>query len=482
MPARGHSPDVRCSRMAPGGRRAPALLALTAALLLALAACSQELEEVPEIYQPSNAHEAYRHALLQVQLDGSALGRDWLAAADAALRTPVRITTPFRESGYFDAAQAAAMGYVFHIDRGQRIDAEVQIEAREPLRVFMDLFRLADDDPQAPVHVASGATPVEPLTATVGAPGPADGPLENLRRLRLEPLRDGTYLLRVQPELLRTARYTVRIVVDASLAFPVADHSTRSIQSNFGAERDAGRRSHHGVDIFAPRGTPVLAASDGVVTRVETTPVGGNVVWVNDAHRSLRLYYAHLDSQTVERGQRVLIGDQLGTVGNTGNAITTPTHLHFGVYARGPVDPSPFLRRLDTEPQQLTADPGLLGSWSRTAAAEVAVLAGPQRRAAIVGALARHTPVRLWGASAAWYRVGMPDGSVGYVAAATLEPATPLRREPLRDTVQVLDRPGARGTVIDELAAGVELPVLGSFGDFLYVQTPAGRTGWLSFD
>ena len=46
-----------------------------------------------------------------------------------------------------------------------------------------------------------------------------------------------------------------------SMAFPVSGHDSRAIKSGFGVPREAGRRTHHGVDIFAPRGTPVLAAT-----------------------------------------------------------------------------------------------------------------------------------------------------------------------------------------------------------------------------
>jgi len=411
------APPARIKRRHAGRRR---LAALTVACLLATAAaCTQEVERVPEVYRPTNAHAAYLHGLIEANLGTSALGRDWIDAADVSLRDAVEVTAPFRESGYFDEAVAAAVGYTFTVERGQRIDAELQIDSSEPLRIFMDLFRLVDDDPLAPIHVATAATLIEPPAQTAAAPV---GAPESVRRLRLEPLRDGTYILRVQPELLRNARYTLLLTVDASLAFPVAGHTTSSIQSVFGADRDAGRRSHRGADIFAPRGTPVLAASDGVVSRATTTAVGGNVVWVSDANRNLRLYYAHLDSYTVERGQRVKVGDQLGTVGNTGNAITTPPHLHFGVYARGAVDPHPFLQRQRTEAQDITADTGRLGAWSRTTAATVEVLAGPERRARVLTTVDRYTPVMVWGASARWYRVGLPDGATGYIAASATEP------------------------------------------------------------
>jgi murein DD-endopeptidase MepM/ murein hydrolase activator NlpD len=94
----------------------------------------------------------------------------------------------------------------------------------------------------------------------------------------------------------------------------------------------------------------VLAATDGWVTRVETTRVGGNVVWVQPLFGNMRVYYAHLNEQWVEPGDFVTAGEPLGAVGNTGNAITTPPHLHFGVYVRQPGmrggarDPAEFLR------------------------------------------------------------------------------------------------------------------------------------------
>jgi len=65
---------------------------------------------------------------------------------------------------------------------------------------------------------------------------------------------------------------------------------------------------------------------------------------------NMRVYYAHLDEQWVEPGEFVRAGQALGAVGNTGNARTTPPHLHFGVYVRQPGvrggarDPAEFLR------------------------------------------------------------------------------------------------------------------------------------------
>ena len=122
-------------------------------LLLSIG-CAQEIGRVPEIFQPTNAHEAYRLSLLEANLVNSALGHDWIEASETALRKPAHIASPFRESGYFDKSVATAVGYAFPVTGGQRVDATVVLQSHEPLRVFMDLFRLVDNDPEAPIHIA----------------------------------------------------------------------------------------------------------------------------------------------------------------------------------------------------------------------------------------------------------------------------------------------------------------------------------------
>jgi len=117
-----------------------------------------------------------------------------------------------------------------------------------------------------------------------------------------------------------------------------------NIADSWGAPRSEGR-SHKGVDIFATRGTPVLSATDGIVLRVGTNRLGGQVVNVLGPGRQVH-YYAHLDRYgAFKPGDVVYRGNILGYVGNTGNARTTPPHLHYGVYdpARGAVNPWPLL-------------------------------------------------------------------------------------------------------------------------------------------
>ncbi|NYZ63681.1 M23 family metallopeptidase [Luteimonas deserti] len=130
-----------------------------------------------------------------------------------------------------------------------------------------------------------------------------------------------------------------------SLPVPVEGVRASSIADTYGAPRGADRR-HEGVDIFAPRGTPVTSTTDGLVVGVRDAGLGGRQVWIMGPGRQ-RHYYAHLDAwaDLLSVGDIVRAGEAIGTVGNTGNARGTPPHLHYGIYAAdGAFDPLPLLR------------------------------------------------------------------------------------------------------------------------------------------
>ena len=114
-----------------------------------------------------------------------------------------------------------------------------------------------------------------------------------------------------------------------------------SFFDTFGAARSGGRR-HKGVDMFATRGTPVVAPVSGVV-RHRTNRLGGLAFYL-DGDDGNRYYGAHLDSFGVEG--RVEAGAVVGTVGNTGNARYTSPHLHFEIMPGGgaSVNPTPTVR------------------------------------------------------------------------------------------------------------------------------------------
>jgi murein DD-endopeptidase MepM/ murein hydrolase activator NlpD len=124
------------------------------------------------------------------------------------------------------------------------------------------------------------------------------------------------------------------------------------VGSFWGAARDGGKRKHEGIDIFARKGTPVVAITDGIIVSKGNTPRGGKTLWLRALGKPWTVYYAHLDQQKVKRGQFVKKGQIIGTVGNTGNARYTPPHLHFGIYTwTGAINPLPYVK---TSPRVVT--------------------------------------------------------------------------------------------------------------------------------
>ena len=138
--------------------------------------------------------------------------------------------------------------------------------------------------------------------------------------------------------------------------FPV--YGPASFSDDFGSAR-ADTGWHHGNDVFAPLGAPVLAVTDGTVFLVGWNTIGGNRFWLRDMQGN-EFYYAHLSafSPLARDGAHVKAGDVIGFVGNTGDAAGTPTHLHFEIHPAallsmgydGVIDPYPYLtawKRLD---------------------------------------------------------------------------------------------------------------------------------------
>lgn len=456
--ARGCGRDLRTAAVV---RRCRVTWQVLIALLIA--GCTEAQELVERIRPvPETPHERYAALLEDSGLHETALGRDWLAAAGSALRSPVAVSLPFRERAYFADFEAGAASWSFSASRGDQIRITLQLEDTATFAVFADLF-------EAPADTS------RELTRRAWSDSLALSITHNARS-------DSRYILRVQPELLRTGSVTVTIERGPSLAFPVNGRDTRAIQSFFGADRDGGRRVHHGVDIFAPRGTPVLAAVDGVIRSTRPNNLGGIVVWLRDDEGGQSLYYAHLDSQIVARGQRVSVGDTLGFVGNTGNARTTPPHLHFGIYqsGSGPVDPLPFIREGVPETRSVV-DGSALGTWVRTRGAEATVYQDPSRNPNPPRQLARGTPLRVLAASTTMLRVRLPDGSIGYIPPRSIEPAErPLGSELLAAGTQLLEAPTPLAPAV--AAAGSEpVDVLGRFGAYALVRT-VERAGWVAVE
>lgn len=390
-------------------------------LFLVLSGCGVG-EAVRDLGRPrETAHERYARALTAAGLANTALGREWLAASDSALRAPLVVALPLREAGFYSRSEARAVAYRFNLTDGQRVVATLK-RVGLPVQLFLDLYEETNDTSNRFIRRAT-ADSVKGFDSTTAAD----------LRLEYEAVRTGAFVLRIQAELLRSGRYDLTVRAEPSLAFPVQGANNRSVLSFFGAERDAGKREHKGIDIFAPRGTPALAATDGVVRSIAPNELGGNVVWLRDERRPQTLYYAHLDRHHVHEGQRVRTGDTLGFVGNTGNARTTRPHLHFGIYRRGegPVDPYPFVKVVVTQPAVLTADTSKLGALGATNPARTALLVAPGA-GDTVRRLTKNTPLQIVAATGRWYRVQLDDGVAGFVAAADIRRAERRREPPAR--------------------------------------------------
>jgi hypothetical protein len=193
----------------------------------------------------------------------------------------------------------------------------------------------------APTATVEGTpTTTEAATAPpVGTPPPHD---EGFTRPMPGPevSRPGSQPLTVTPPLLA-----------GPYMFPVAGTPVWG-DSYGGLRADVSGGWHHGDDIFASIGTPVVAVADGTINRVGWERLGGWRLWVRDRAGD-QFYYAHLSaySPLALDSMQVHRGDVIGFVGNTGDAFTTLPHLHFEVHPRsllflhydGAVDPTSYL-------------------------------------------------------------------------------------------------------------------------------------------
>jgi murein DD-endopeptidase MepM/ murein hydrolase activator NlpD len=131
----------------------------------------------------------------------------------------------------------------------------------------------------------------------------------------------------------------------ARLPVPVQGVRPAQLIDSWGSPRPGGR-SHRGIDIFAPRGRPIVSTTRGIVVTVGHNLLGGRIVRVFGPGGQWH-YYAHLDRfGDIRTGDLVGAGTVLGYVGDSGNARGTPPHLHYGIYRfrGGAINPYPLLK------------------------------------------------------------------------------------------------------------------------------------------
>ncbi|WP_394674588.1 peptidoglycan DD-metalloendopeptidase family protein [uncultured Chryseobacterium sp.] len=318
---------------------------------------------------------------------------NWKGSFSAAVAN--RLSIP-EGTSFVVAADSAAMnaiGYSLELKKGDQLIIESNT-SNPNAKIFVDL-------------VAPGAN-IDDAKSSLMTNNRFSAFIENT----------GLYKVVIQPEIEFSENYGLLLYTQPSLSFPVTGKGNRNVQSFWGASRDGGGRSHEGVDIFAPKKTPVVAVTDGLITRTGNQGLGGKHVWQRDGMLGNSYYYAHLDSILTESGRTVKTGDTLGWVGNTGNAAGGPTHLHFGIYTMGgAVDPYPYIRTRPVPQLNLKATVPA----SKYSKAGTNLRSGPGTQYEVLNVLNEKTSVRILAVTGSWYHIKTQDGREGFVLRDRLE-------------------------------------------------------------
>ena len=355
--------------------------------------CTEERPTLSSLFTPLSARTQYERFLKKSDVYGKKVLAQWDSISNRALQDSLFIEAPYRQTGYFLADRMEVLTFLIPLKKGEAIDIEINTDSTDN-QVFMDFFRIRRGK-------------WKPVLKTKKAQ----------KQLHYEVPETETYLLRIQPELSKFTAYELKIMRNPVYAFPVTGKSNPDVWSFWGDPRDGGRRKHKGIDIFAKRGTPLIAITEGYAAAVRDEGLGGKQVWIRDLERKNALYYAHLDKQLVTEGQYVMPGDTIGLVGNTGNARNTRPHLHFGIYirGRGPVDPLPYVYQYSNKfapsRAKIKADYSSKGITQ-----DIANLRSkPSSKESLLKKIAEGSPVELLGASGNWYHVRTMEGEVGFI-------------------------------------------------------------------
>ncbi|MCX2480472.1 M23 family metallopeptidase [Pedobacter sp. MC2016-15] len=412
------------------------------------------------LFKPASPHEQYQRKLVAAGLDKTSMGSAWIVSSLSVFQKALNINIPYQETGYFPAESVSATAYRFNIVQGQKISIKLSRKGVQPFMIYIDIWEQAQN---GQMKLVAAADTID-------------------QSLQFEAKTSGSVFIRLQPELLRGGQYTLNINTGPSLGFPVKSSNSRDIKSIFGDGRDENSRKHEGIDIFAAFRTPAVAAAGGTVTRVNENNLGGKVVWLRPKDKDYTLYYAHLDLQTAKEGQQVVQGDTLGLVGNTGNAKSTSSHLHFGIYTSGgAVDPLPFVNTVIKNPPVISSAVSNLNSTMRTRAAAT-LYASTDQNARTITSLKSGTIVKVNSANSSWYKIELPDGQPGFIQAKALTSINkPLLKLKVTSAQQELyDYPDSLHAAVKlTLKTGTQLEVLGNYNSYQLVKNNTDQTGWI---
>lgn len=341
-----------------------------------------------ELKIPGKIFETSERARYERNFSGAdSLMAQWKSSFSSAVANRLMVGESNAFTFFANQPQQHAVGYSLELKKGDLLVIEAS-KVISPAKIFVDVLEPGTDAGTAKSEI-----------------------LENGKFTRFTET-GGLHKVVIQPEIGYRNSFELKIYTQPSIAFPIVGKSNRDIQSFWGASRDGGGRSHEGVDIFAPRGTPIVAVTDGLISRTGNQGLGGKQVWLRDGILGNSYYYAHLDSVMTEGGRQVKTGDTLGRIGNTGNAAGGPTHLHFGIYtAGGAVDPYPYIRK---RPVQISGSivkmPG--GKFIKSG---TNFRSGPGSKYEIITLINDKTPVKILTAAGSWYHVKSADGQEGFV-------------------------------------------------------------------
>jgi murein DD-endopeptidase MepM/ murein hydrolase activator NlpD len=383
-------------------------------------------------------YESYVKSLETSGISKSSMGKKWISSGQNALLIPNEsVKLPFKSEIFFREITPTAVSYRLKYEENAKLTFKITSKGKENNGIYVDIFENNSNKSRIKNFYVKDTVFVYENNNT-----------QNL-------------ILRIQPQLLVNQYVTLEIIKNAKLAFPVKNGSNKDIQSHWGVAREGGLRKHEGVDIFNKKGTPILAVEDGKIARVETNHLGGKVVWQRLGMFGQSIYYAHLDSQAVSTGQTVKKGDIVGFMGNTGNAKTTPSHLHFGIYTgSGAIDPILYILKRDTIPAKLKLSEKYLGSEL------------------IIKTENGQTPINILSVSSVAINYTDHLGNLQNINQLNINSKIKAKYKPNSSFQNIIDEPFLEGIPIAKFNANKAFKILGYVDNYLYLEQNEVK-GWV---
>lgn len=362
---------------------------------LAISACSR-LQKATDFITNPTAKEVYKRDY-NISDELYSL---WEQQHEIGLQDSLKIELPFAENGHFSPRSFPIYAYEMNLNIGEIFNFEIFTDSINDL-VFIDFYRITGDSIKSFNKIESAEI--------------------DQKLFQYEIKESGDYKIVIQPAIETQTDFVLKFDKKPAYIFPVAEGKNSNIQSYWGAARDGGTRSHEGIDIFAKRGTPVLAATNGRIGFTGEKGLGGKQVWLRDTKRSQSLYYAHLDSIAKTSGS-VKTGDTLGFVGNTGNARTTPPHLHFGIYKHGAINPLHFVEKTEKfKPEIAEFDKKSTSLITKSSIANLRDKPTTSR-SQILGQAKNKDTLQLLGKTGDWYHVRPKNKSASFIHESLVAP------------------------------------------------------------